>query len=164
MTNTASVPIRAAQLSDARAIAELTMQLGYEVAPATLAERLKRLLPKDDQRFLVAEHDGDVVGWVHVVIVEYVDTGVYAEIGGLVVERRQRKKGVGKLLMTRAEEWAREKGCSVVRLRSSAVRTEAHRFYEGLGYSNIKTQFTFVKAIGPAGAEAVRGFVPRVTT
>jgi GNAT superfamily N-acetyltransferase len=57
--------------------------------------------------------------------------GVYAEIGGLVVERRRRKKGIGKLLMTGAEEWAREQGCSVVRLRSSAVRTEAHRFYEG---------------------------------
>jgi hypothetical protein len=41
MTNIASLPIRIAQLSDARAIADLTLQLGYEVTPSTLAERFE---------------------------------------------------------------------------------------------------------------------------
>jgi len=157
-----AVPIRVAQLADARAIAELTMQLGYEVPLSTLTDRLGRLLANDDQQFLVAELDGDVVGWVHVAISEYIDTGVYAQIAGLVVDRRHRKKSIGRLLMRRAEEWARGQGCSIVRLWSSAVRTESHRFYERLGYANIKTQYSFVKAIGPAGDEAIHSFVPRM--
>jgi GNAT superfamily N-acetyltransferase len=153
--------IRPAHSSDARAIAELTIQLGYEVAPALAAERLVRMTASGDQQFLVAELDGDVIGWVHVAVMEYIETGAFAVIGGLVVDRRHRKQRIGRRLMTEAETWARSHGCSIVRLWSSAFRTEAHRFYERLGYANIKTQYSFVKALDPAGADAIRGFVPR---
>ena len=138
------------------------MQLGYEVAAPLVAERLARMLARGDQQFLVAELDGDVIGWVHVAIMEYVETGAFAVIGGLVVDRHHRKKSIGRLLMTGAETWAREHGCSIVRLWSSAFRTESHRFYEHLGYANIKTQYSFVKPLDPAGEAAIRGFVPRV--
>jgi GNAT superfamily N-acetyltransferase len=159
---TISVPIRDAQVSDARDIAALTVQLGYEVAASSVAERLARMLARNDQRFLVAELDGDLIGWIHVSIWEFVETGAFAVVGGLVVDRRYRKKGIGRLLMTKAEEWAMEHGCSVMRLWTSAFRTESHRFYEHLGYANIKTQYSFVKAIAPAGQGAIHGFVPRV--
>ena len=154
--------IRPAQSADARAIAELTTQLGYEVAPGLAAERLARMLARGDQQFLVAELDGDIIGWVHVAVMEYIETGAFAVIGGLVVDRRHRKKKIGRLLMTGAETWARGHGCSIVRLSSSAFRTESHRFYEHLGYANIKTQYSFVKPLDSAGEEAIRGFVPRV--
>ena len=154
--------IRSAQPSDTRAIAELTIQLGYEVALPTVAERLGRMLAHGDQGFLVAEADGDVVGWVHVAIIEYIETGPFAVIGGLVVDRRHRKKSLGRQLMTGAETWAREHGCSIVRLSSSTFRTESHRFYEHLGYVNIKTQYSFAKPLDPSGEDAIRGFVPRV--
>jgi len=153
--------IRPAQSADARAIAELTIQLGYEVAPALVAERLVRMMARGDQQFLVAELDGDVVGWVHVAVMEYIETGAFAVIGGLVVDRHHRKQRIGRLLMTEAEAWARGHGCSIVRLWSSAFRTEAHHFYEHLGYANIKTQYSFVKPLDQAGATAIRGFVPR---
>jgi GNAT superfamily N-acetyltransferase len=154
--------IRPALSADAAAIAELTIQLGYEVAPVLVAERLARMTAHGDQRFLVAELDGDVVGWVHVAIMEYIETGAFAVIGGLVVDRRHRKKNIGRRLMTEAEAWARECSCSIVRLSSSAFRTESHRFYEHLGYANIKTQYSFVKPLDRAGEDAIRGFVPRV--
>jgi ribosomal protein S18 acetylase RimI-like enzyme len=64
--------------------------------------------------------------------------------------------------MAEAEAFAREHGCPVVRLRSSATRARAHRFYEGLGYINVKTQYSFVKALDARGDEAVRRLVPRV--
>lgn len=153
--------IRPAQSSDASAIAELTIQLGYEVAPALVAERLVRMTSRGDQQFLVAEIDGDVVGWVHVAVMEYIETGAFAVIGGLVVDRRHRKQRIGRMLMTEAETWARGNGCSIVRLWSSAFRTEAHHFYAHLGYANIKTQYSFVKPLDQAGATAIRGFVPR---
>lgn len=157
-----SIPIRVAQLEDARAIADLTRQLGYEVPISTLSERLARLLRRGDQSFLVAELDGDVVGWVHVAMAEYVDAGLYAQIAGLVVDKRHRNTGIGRRLMAEAEEWARRQGCAVVRLWSSAMRTEAHRFYQRLGYANIKTQYAFVKSIDPRGEAAIRGLVPRM--
>lgn len=45
------------------------------------------------------------------------------------------------MLVAQAEQWARKQGCSIVRLWSNSVRTDSHRFYEELGYTNMKTQY-----------------------
>lgn len=158
----APATIRAARLSDAGEIAQLTTQLGYDLTEADAADRLSRLLLRDDQQFFVADVDGRAVGWAHVVVAEYIDAEPFALIGGLVVDRNHRRLGIGRALMDRAEAWATERGCSIVRLTSSATRTAAHRFYEGLGYTNIKTQYSFIKPLNPRAAGRVRSFVPRV--
>ena len=64
--------------------------------------------------------------------------------------------------MAGAEEWSREQGCSVVRLTSSTTRDAAHRFYERIGYTNLKTQYSFIKPLDAAAAQRLRAFVPRV--
>lgn len=156
-----AVVVRAATLSDARDIARLTIQLGYELDEATAAERLSRLLPREDQRFLVALVDGGVAGWLHVALAECVETGAFAVIAGLVVDRVHRREGVGRMLMDEAEHWAADRGCPVVRLWSTAARTAAHRFYERLGYRKVKTQYSFVKVLG-ASTDDLSRFVPRV--
>lgn len=156
------VTIRGARVSDADVIAELTTQLGYDLTKEDAAYRLSRILLRDDQQFFVADVDNRAVGWVHVVFAEYVDAEAFVVIGGLVVDRKHRCLGIGRALMDRAEIWARERGCSIVRLTSSATRKTAHRFYEDLGYTNIKTQYSFVKPLDAAAAERVRAFVPRV--
>jgi GNAT superfamily N-acetyltransferase len=156
------VPVRPARISDAEDISRLTVQLGYEVDASTVMARLSRILARQDQRFLVAELDDRLVGWVHAIVWEFVETGPFVILGGLVVDRSLRRKGIGRTLVITAEEWAVEQGCSVVRLWSSVARTEAHRFYEQLGYSNIKSQYSFVKSVDPRGGSELAGFIPRV--
>jgi GNAT superfamily N-acetyltransferase len=160
--NGMAVSVRIARASDAHDIAELTAQLGYQVTASIVTARLSRILARPDQRFMVAELDDRPLGWVHVAIAEYVESGSFAVIGGLVVDRDHRRKGIGTLLMARAEEWARQQGCSMIRLWSSSVRTAAHRFYEDLGYTNIKTQYSFMKSVETTGQEVLRTFVPQV--
>jgi GNAT superfamily N-acetyltransferase len=160
---TRATSIRVARPADADAIAALTKQLGYDVTAASVADKLSRMLARSDQQFFVAEHDGRPVGWVHTVIWEYLDADRFVVIGGLVVDAECRKQGIGRQLMARAEEWALSQGCSIVRLWSSAVRTEAHRFYERIGYVNIKTQYSFVKPLEGSGPDALRKFVPHVS-
>jgi GNAT superfamily N-acetyltransferase len=157
-----AVTIRVARSSDAGEIARLTTQLGYDVTEPEAADRLSRILRRSDQQFFVSELHGRSVGWVHVVLAEYVDADAFVVIGGLVVDRDHRRLGIGRALMGRAEDWAKERGCSMVRLSSSATRAAAHRFYESLGYINIKTQYAFVKPLDPAAAARVGTFVPRV--
>ena len=158
----ALVPVRIARLLDAESIARLTVQLGYEIDAPTVAERLSRILGRPDQRFMVAELDDRLVGWVHAIVWEFVETGPFVVLGGLVVDRTLRRKGIGRTLVATAEEWAAEQGCSVVRLWSSVARTEAHRFYEQLGYSNIKSQYSFVKSVDSTGRSDFGGFIPRL--
>ena len=158
----ATITIRAARPSDAAEIARLTTQLGYDLTEGDAADRLSRILARDDQQFLVADVSGRAVGWVHVVLVEYVDAEAFVVIGGLVVDRTNRRLGVGRALMNRAEAWASGRGCSIVRLSSSVTRGAAHQFYEDIGYTNIKTQYSFIKPLDDAAASRLRTFVPRV--
>jgi len=153
---------RSARTDDAAAIAVLVAQLGYEATPQEVADRLARLLARPDQRFIVAESEGRLVGWVHVELAEYVESGTFAVIGGLVVDRGHRRQGVGAALMAEAEAWARQQGCSVMRLWSSTTRLPAHRFYAGLGYAQVKTQYSFVKPLDASGAGMAGRLVPRV--
>ena len=63
-----AVSIRVARAADAHDIAELTLQLGYKVAAHDVSERLSRILLRPDQRFFVAELDGQAIGWIHTVV------------------------------------------------------------------------------------------------
>lgn len=136
--------------------------LGYEAAEADIAPRLGRVLARSDQQFLVAEGEGGLLGWVHVEIAEYVESGSFAVIGGLVVDRAHRRQGIGAALMADAEAWARRQGCAVMRLWSSTSRAPAHQFYAGLGYRNVKTQYSFVKPLDERGEALAARLVPRV--
>jgi len=161
--NAPAIVIRAARTSDAARVAALAEQLGYHAEPNVVADRLSRLLARRDQQFLVADEGGRAVGWIHMVIAEYVEADAFVVIGGLVVDREYRKQGIGRRLLAHAEEWAAANGCSFVRLSSSMTRTEAHAFYERAGYTNLKTQYSFAKSVGTAGPGALRAFVPDVT-
>lgn len=157
-----SVSIRTARESDADDVTRLTAELGYDVEAEVLRGRLSRILGRSDRRFLVAEAGGQTVGWLHAVLAEFVEAEPTVVIAGLVVSGSHRRHGIGRVLMERAEGWAREQGCSIVRLWSSSTRTETHRFYEALGYTNIKTQYSFARSLDPARNDAVNTFVPRV--
>ena len=128
------VSLRSACVDDAGEISRLTGHLGYEVSPADVSARLSRMLEREDQQFLVAELDGRAVGWIHVGVAEYLETGAFAAVNGLVVDRDVRSRGVGQLLLERAEEWARDRDVPLIRLWSTTSREGAHRFYERQGY------------------------------
>jgi GNAT superfamily N-acetyltransferase len=76
-----------------------------------------------------------------------VESDAYAELGGLVVDESQRRKGVAGKLMEAVENWARQQGCSVISARSNIIRHEAHKFYASRGFKKIKTQYTFRKRL-----------------
>ena len=124
--------------------------------------RLTHLGDREDHLVLVAEADARVVGWVHATVMEYIEVDAFAVIGGLVVDASHRHLGIGRRLVGQVEEWARQRGCSIVRLWSSTARAAAHAFYERLGYTNIKTQYSFVKSLDPSRRNSFEAFVPRV--
>ena len=157
-----NISVRAAQVADAASIAQLTGQLGYALTPEDAAARLSKILARRDHQFLVAAADGAILGWMHASLSEHIDAETAVLIEGLVIDRSHRGRGIGKLLLARAEQWAIANGCSLVRLRSTATRTEAHKFYQHLGYTIVKTQYSFAKGLDAAGRDAVKRLAPRV--
>jgi GNAT superfamily N-acetyltransferase len=156
------ISIRTARNSDADAVASLTAQLGYDVAPSGLKERLAHILERADQRFWIAEDDGRPVGWLHAALAEFLEADPFVLIAGLVVDRNSRNQGIGRMLVQAAEQWAREKRCALIRLSSSAGRVSAHRFYEHLGYTHVKTQHAFAKSVGEDPRATFERLVPRI--
>ena len=102
---------------------------------------------RPDQVVMVAENGGAVVAWIDLHIEHSIAAGKTVQIAGLVVDENHRGSGVGRLLMRHAEEWARSNGCSSLRLRSNIIRSQAHEFYEKLGYKVTKTQKAFAKEL-----------------
>jgi N-acetylglutamate synthase-like GNAT family acetyltransferase len=87
------ITIRSARPSDAETIAELTRQLGYSAEPSAVASRLSRLLDRKDQQLLVADDGSRAIGWIHMVITEYIESDTFVVIAGLVVDGKCRKQG-----------------------------------------------------------------------
>ncbi len=143
-----SLTIRPMTAGDALAVAGLSEQLGYPVAAALVAERLDVISRTPSNSFYVAELAGKVAGWVHIYGVHLLESPCFfAEIGGLVVDVNARRQGVGRALMAQAETWARKDGYAEVRLRSGLHRTEAHKFYQSIGYTLTKTSHMFRKSL-----------------
>ncbi len=143
---TERISIRKAKRGDAGRIAALSTQLGYPSYKRSQEKRLTPLLKDREHLVLVAETTSrEVVAWIHAYVRRLVESDPHVEIGGLVVDERFRGRGIGSLLLRRAEQWAQEKKLDLVYLRSNIIRKGAHAFYEKLGYKRIKTQHTYQK-------------------
>ncbi|OFI37028.1 GNAT family N-acetyltransferase [Arthrobacter sp. SW1] len=57
-----------------------------------------------------------------------------AQIEAVRVDEALRGRGLGALMIGWAVDEARAKGCSLVQLTTDKSRTDAHRFYERLGF------------------------------
>jgi GNAT superfamily N-acetyltransferase len=141
------VVVRRATPADAASVARLCVQLGYAASVDEAEARLRMIDSRPDQLVLLAESGGAVVAWIDLHIEHSIAAGKTVQIAGLVVDENHRGSGVGRLLMRHAEEWARSNGCSSLRLRSNIIRSQAHEFYEKLGYKVTKTQKAFAKEL-----------------
>jgi GNAT superfamily N-acetyltransferase len=143
-----AIRVRRAVAADIPQFPELCNQLGYPSSEEEVCARFGGIDAAADHSLFVAETaDGRLAGFLHVFVFRTMESEPRAEIGGLVVDGEQRSHGVGKLLMERAEMWARKHGCKIVSLRSNVIRERAHAFYERLGYKHVKTQKSFRKIL-----------------
>ena len=142
--------IRPALATDADAIAALTTELGYPASRDQIFARLKALTQRDSYYVAVAEVSSVVVGWVAAERRLLLESGERAELVGLVVGAHARRAGIGKALVSAAEQWAAGQGLQAIGVRSNVLRPEAHPFYESLGYVRAKTQHAYSKKLTPS--------------
>ena len=144
----ASTEVREARKGDVAAIARLADQLGYPTTEVQVRERFETVACDTRHALFVAlDRGGSVVGWIQLAEERSVLNDPRAEITGLVVHQDFRSVGVGRLLVERAEKWAREKGLTAMGVHSNVLRERAHEFYIRLGYAVTKSQKVFRKAL-----------------
>ncbi len=143
--NASDILIRTITPDDAPIAARLSGELGYPVLADEIRKRIEFLSGLPDQAVFVACLNDEVVGWIDLVVTHHLAYMSRAEIAGLVVADGVRSRGIGRLLVQRAEKWAAERGFEQMLVRSRSTREAAHRFYLTNGYSLSKTSAVFVK-------------------
>ena len=71
--------------------------------------------------------------------------GAICFVENVVTDKDYRKQGLGKKVMEKAIEFARQKNCYKVILESGAWRTEAHQFYRNLGFDDTAKKSFLLK-------------------
>ena len=137
------VKIRAAADDDALSISTLLAELGYPAEPDAIPARLAALAAYPVAVTLVAAAGSEVYG----VITAHVLPSIHAAepvawITSLVVASDVRGMGVGSMLVSEIESWARQNGAVRVSVTSGTAREQAHRFYERRGYERSGLRFT----------------------
>lgn len=138
--------VRSPEPADFDRMAELARQLGYPCTTDQVRARFSEIRDANDCTVYVADlPGGQIGGWIGIYLFRSVEMDKLVEISGLVVDEEHRSRGIGKVLLCAAEEWARKRGCAVISVHSNAIRERAHRFYQTNGYAWYKTQQLFRK-------------------
>lgn len=130
--------------NDANAVNALSKQLGYHLSIEQTLQNINAVLQSKDHTAFVAEYNNAIVGWIGASQSVMIEVIRHCEINGLVIDEDYRGMGVGKLLVEKVKKWAKEKNNTMIGLRCNIKRTEAHLFYEHLGFTEIKQQKNFV--------------------
>lgn len=138
-----NIHIRPITENDAAVITALSKQLGYSLSTEETGINILKVLADKDHAAFAAVMDNQVVGWIHVLKAIRIESSPFIEIGGLVIDENYRKQGIGKLLVTKAKEWTKEKQLDKLRVRCNRKRHEAHQFYSALGFKEAKEQKVF---------------------
>ncbi|AZM61274.1 MULTISPECIES: GNAT family N-acetyltransferase [unclassified Streptomyces] len=97
----------------------------------------ERLAADTNQHLVVAVREQRVVGTLQLTIVPGLSRrgSTRSVIEGVRVHADERGSGLGSRLIEWAIDMSRREGCQLVQLTSDATRTDAHRFYERLGFT-----------------------------
>jgi GNAT superfamily N-acetyltransferase len=131
----ADVPAILALLEDDE-VTRSRMDAVPEEADAALWQAFEAIDADPDNELIVADDGGAVVGTCQLTFTPSLSRGGAGRmtIEAVRVRRDRRGTGVGRAMMAWALDRARERGCGLAQLTTDRRRTEAHRFYESLGF------------------------------
>ncbi len=138
--------VRVATEADLPRVVELLAQLSIDdpreqpglPPPEVYTEAFRRMQADEEQRLLVLEDDGRIVGTLVLLIIPNLthQGRPYATVENVIVDDSERGTGRGRQLMQYAIDEAKRAGCYKIALTSHKSRTAAHRFYESLGFES----------------------------
>jgi GNAT superfamily N-acetyltransferase len=146
------IHIRRATESDLAAIVRLHNQLDADAAQISDSDAQRifaRINTYPDYAIYAAERDdGRIAGTFGLLVIDKLahngkPSGIVEDV---VVDESLRGHGIGREMMRFAMEYCRARGCYKLALSSNLKRTEAHGFYETLGFR--KHGFSYVVDLG----------------
>lgn len=140
MENTFRRAVRADLATIVKLLADDTLGSGREELadelPSSYVAAFEAIERDANHELIVADREGRVTGVLQLTFLPNLTYrgGWRAQIEGVRVAAEERGRGLGAALLRHAIARARERGCVLVQLTSDKRRTDAIRFYEGLGF------------------------------
>jgi len=143
------IVVRDAKESDMPMIKKLTVETGWAGIPESQRTRLDRekwnehmvevfenFYERENSEIFVAEDaSGGFVGYLFVGESRDMMTGLrFGFVYDIFVEEKSRGKGIGKMLMEKAESYCRDKGFSRIALNVSAANDAAIGLYKKMSF------------------------------
>ncbi|MBN9655721.1 GNAT family N-acetyltransferase [Halobacillus sp. GSS1] len=136
--------IQSVKLEDAEGLVPLMDALGYPSSKEQMKYRLESILFKEHYQTFVYEANGELLGMIGLTFNEaYHTDDPHVRIIAFVVCETAQGKGIGRMLMEKADEWAITKGAKTIMLNSGnrAERKKAHDVYHSFGFKGRATGF-----------------------
>lgn len=134
------IQLRDAQSNDQNNMLTLAQKFAssFETDTEAFKNTFEKLLKDESVDLIVAENKSTLIGYVLVFHhLTFYANGTVSWVEELFVEEAYRKQGIGKQLMTRAEEKAVARNSKLIAL---ATR-RANEFYESIGYEASATYY-----------------------
>lgn len=96
------------------------------------ANILKSELESENSKYIVAKENNEIVGFAGIII-----TPVDTEITNIVTKKRNRKKGIGKSLLDKLIEMAKELKSETISLEVNEKNIIAIHLYEKCGFEKV---------------------------
>ncbi len=128
---------------DAEQVNSLSAQLGYPLSIDQTLENIRNVLKSKKHAAFVALNENQIVGWIGAAQIIMIEVMPHCEINGLIIDDEFRGRGIGKLLVQKVTQWAKENRNDKLALHCNVKRTRTHLFYEHLGFKEMKQQKYF---------------------
>ncbi|MFJ4785972.1 GNAT family N-acetyltransferase [Streptomyces sp. NPDC088794] len=105
--------------------------------PAPYLAAWERIAADPNQHLVVAVREDRVVGTLQLTVIPGLSRrgATRSIIEGVRIHADERGSGLGTQLIEWAVDESRRQNCQLVQLTSDSTRTDAHRFYERLGFT-----------------------------
>ncbi len=141
--------------TDLPRLAELFQQFWGETSSQdSMRATFERISANPAYILLAARQAGHLAGFAMGVVCEdlYGDGRPFMVVEDLIVDKGQRRQGVGRALMAALEKAAIERHCGQIIFVTEANRTDSIRFYQSLGY-DAGTHRGFKKSLRSPSAD-----------
>ncbi len=124
-----------------REISLLIKQLTNQSPKISLTYLKKVINNKSLKVFIALNKDNKIVGIVTVIFYQKIDGTYKGYVEDLVVDIKERRKGIGEALVKKILKTAKKMGVTTVHLTSNPHRIEANLLYKKLGFKLYKTNY-----------------------
>ncbi len=149
-----NVTVRKASENDCEQISKI-FQNECELTDCSESQIQKQLKKQDAYKectFVAIDLDkGDfedfVCGFIHIELNHPLFSDTTANIMELIVSSESRRHGIGKMLIQKAEIWAKENNAKTMIINSGTGVLQAQKFYKSQNYKIEKQLFKYTKEI-----------------